>query len=107
MGRYADSPENRALSERRLLIIVQILCICTLRLFALMLFILVLFESLYAYLAHVLGGIYCLKLKFPDTYPDKPPKVYFTTHMFHPNGEFSPLFWFYFARRKWYIGQSN
>eukprot|EP00276_Gloeochaete_wittrockiana_P014365 CAMPEP_0184353022 /NCGR_PEP_ID=MMETSP1089-20130417/73598_1 /TAXON_ID=38269 ORGANISM="Gloeochaete wittrockiana, Strain SAG46.84" /NCGR_SAMPLE_ID=MMETSP1089 /ASSEMBLY_ACC=CAM_ASM_000445 /LENGTH=160 /DNA_ID=CAMNT_0026688079 /DNA_START=48 /DNA_END=530 /DNA_ORIENTATION=+ len=31
------------------------------------------------------GGIFCLKMKYPNDYPDKPPKVQFTTHMFHPN----------------------
>ncbi len=32
------------------------------------------------------GGIYALKMTFPEEYPDKPPKVRFTTKMFHPNG---------------------
>ena len=32
------------------------------------------------------GGIYSLRLVFPDTYPEKPPKVRFTCEMFHPNG---------------------
>lgn len=31
------------------------------------------------------GGIYALKMTFPEEYPDKPPKVRFTTKMFHPN----------------------
>merc|ERR1711959_707085 len=31
------------------------------------------------------GGIYSLRLTFCDEYPDKPPKVRFTTKMFHPN----------------------
>merc|ERR1711959_366069 len=31
------------------------------------------------------GGIYSLRLTFCDQYPDKPPKVRFTTRMFHPN----------------------
>jgi ubiquitin-conjugating enzyme E2 A len=31
------------------------------------------------------GGIYTLRLQFPDQYPDKPPRVRFLTEMFHPN----------------------
>eukprot|EP01111_Echinosteliopsis_oligospora_P001918 TRINITY_DN1280_c0_g1_i1.p1 TRINITY_DN1280_c0_g1~~TRINITY_DN1280_c0_g1_i1.p1 ORF type:complete len:173 (+),score=17.98 TRINITY_DN1280_c0_g1_i1:63-521(+) len=31
------------------------------------------------------GGIFSLRLNFPDTYPDKPPRVQFTTEVFHPN----------------------
>jgi len=31
------------------------------------------------------GGIFSLQLKFPDTYPDNPPKVRFTSNIFHPN----------------------
>ena len=31
------------------------------------------------------GGIYTLRLQFPDQYPDKPPRVRFITEMFHPN----------------------
>ena len=31
------------------------------------------------------GGIYSLKLQFPDQYPDKAPRVRFVTEMFHPN----------------------
>eukprot|EP00295_Goniomonas_pacifica_P009078 CAMPEP_0175841846 /NCGR_PEP_ID=MMETSP0107_2-20121207/20156_1 /TAXON_ID=195067 ORGANISM="Goniomonas pacifica, Strain CCMP1869" /NCGR_SAMPLE_ID=MMETSP0107_2 /ASSEMBLY_ACC=CAM_ASM_000203 /LENGTH=159 /DNA_ID=CAMNT_0017155859 /DNA_START=18 /DNA_END=497 /DNA_ORIENTATION=+ len=31
------------------------------------------------------GGIFSLRLTFCDQYPDKPPKVRFTTKMFHPN----------------------
>jgi ubiquitin-protein ligase len=32
------------------------------------------------------GGIFTLRLQFPDQYPDKPPRVRFTCDMFHPNG---------------------
>ena len=28
-----------------------------------------------------LGGAYSLRLTFPETYPDKPPKIRFTTDM--------------------------
>ena len=31
------------------------------------------------------GGIFSLRLQFPDQYPDKPPRVRFTCDMFHPN----------------------
>lgn len=31
------------------------------------------------------GGIFTLRLQFPDQYPDKPPRVRFLTEMFHPN----------------------
>mmetsp|Transcript_4947 Transcript_4947/g.7690 ORF Transcript_4947/g.7690 Transcript_4947/m.7690 type:complete len:154 (+) Transcript_4947:209-670(+) len=31
------------------------------------------------------GGVYSLRLTFGETYPDKAPKVRFTSEMFHPN----------------------
>ena len=31
------------------------------------------------------GGIYSVRLQFPDQYPEKPPRVRFLTEMFHPN----------------------
>eukprot|EP01098_Paradermamoeba_levis_P000633 TRINITY_DN1069_c0_g1_i1.p1 TRINITY_DN1069_c0_g1~~TRINITY_DN1069_c0_g1_i1.p1 ORF type:complete len:162 (-),score=14.43 TRINITY_DN1069_c0_g1_i1:266-751(-) len=31
------------------------------------------------------GGIFSLRLTFPENYPDKAPKVRFTTDMYHPN----------------------
>lgn len=31
------------------------------------------------------GGIYQLRIMFPDQYPEKPPRVRFMTEMFHPN----------------------
>eukprot|EP00742_Colponemidia_sp_Colp-10_P000940 GILJ01001019.1.p1 GENE.GILJ01001019.1~~GILJ01001019.1.p1 ORF type:complete len:174 (+),score=17.73 GILJ01001019.1:60-524(+) len=31
------------------------------------------------------GGIYSLRIIFTEQYPSKPPKVRFTTEMFHPN----------------------
>ena len=31
------------------------------------------------------GGIFKLYLEFTEDYPNKPPKVKFTTKMFHPN----------------------
>lgn len=31
------------------------------------------------------GGIYQLRITFPDQYPSKPPRVRFISEMFHPN----------------------
>jgi len=31
------------------------------------------------------GGIYSLRLQFPESYPSKPPRVRFTCEMWHPN----------------------
>mmetsp|Transcript_19281 Transcript_19281/g.58157 ORF Transcript_19281/g.58157 Transcript_19281/m.58157 type:complete len:155 (+) Transcript_19281:104-568(+) len=31
------------------------------------------------------GGIYSMRLTFTEQYPDKPPRVRFTSEMFHPN----------------------
>jgi ubiquitin-protein ligase len=47
------------------------------------------------------GGIFSLRMTFCDQYPDKPPKVRFTTKVFHPNGKTrtksaSALFRFFF-----------
>ena len=31
------------------------------------------------------GGIFSLRITFTDNYPEKPPRVRFTSDMFHPN----------------------
>lgn len=33
------------------------------------------------------GGIYSLRITFSERYPDKPPRVRFTSEVFHPNGK--------------------
>lgn len=35
---------------------------------------------------YCLGGIFSLRIIFGQDYPDKPPRVKFTSEMFHPNG---------------------
>lgn len=34
---------------------------------------------------HPSGGIYSVRLQFPDQYPEKPPRVRFLTEMYHPS----------------------
>jgi ubiquitin-protein ligase len=34
------------------------------------------------------GGIFSLRLTFGEHYPEKPPRVRFTSEVFHPNGEY-------------------
>ena len=37
------------------------------------------------------GGVFVTELIFPTDYPLSPPKMKFTSEMFHPNGEPHPL----------------
>lgn len=37
------------------------------------------------------GGFFRAVLTFPSDYPLRPPKMRFTSQMWHPNGELRPL----------------
>lgn len=43
------------------------------------------------------GGAFSLRLTFGERYPEKPPRVRFTSEMFHPNGKFDKSFIYLFA----------
>lgn len=32
------------------------------------------------------GGVFSLRITFGDQYPEKPPRIRFTSEVFHPNG---------------------
>ena len=52
------------------------------------------------------GGIFGLRLSFGENYPEKPPRVRFTSDVFHPNGKY--CFCFGFIRSIWsFFGNLN
>ncbi|EFA76590.1 ubiquitin-conjugating enzyme E2 [Heterostelium album PN500] len=58
-------------------------------------------ENLFIWDAYIMGpsgtdyehGVFTATLTFPQTYPISPPKMKFTTEMFHPNGNNNNVFY--------------